>query len=158
MTKVHDNDIVFEGQSGIGKMNFQFIGDYCVSDNEPFDGVKVSTGETLTITVKAGRHNSSRCASFFSSAVNGNQSHMMHSRGGDNKPKELNFAVKGTLKINDKEYDVVLGQGHHGNNNNWHIASFKLTADKDGKSGNLGAFRITQSDDSYTFKVYPVEA
>ncbi|CAG9297059.1 hypothetical protein [Celerinatantimonas diazotrophica] len=147
MTTVHDNEFLFEAQTSDIEISFTYGNDYIVSDGQPFDGVTTkSANNELTITVKAGRHGTSRCADWFNSSVDGVYSRMIHTLGGDNKPKELNFAIKGVLVINGTSFNICLGQGHHDSNNNWHLASDKMTADENAKNGTLGEYRLSQSD------------
>lgn len=143
MTKVHNNEIQFEAQSSDLEVSFAYNDEYIVSDGQPFDGVTCkSEGEMLTITIKAGRHGTSRCADWFTSFVNGENSRMIHTSGGDNKPDNLNFAIKGTLTINDNDFEICLGQGSI---KNWHLASDDITADENAKNGDIGDYRLSQS-------------
>ncbi|MFM2486596.1 hypothetical protein [Celerinatantimonas yamalensis] len=147
MTKVHDNEFLFEAQPSDLAISFTYGNDYIVSDGQPFDGVTTkSVSDVLTITIKAGRHGTSRCADWFNSSVDGDYSRMIHTGGGDNKPHDLNFAIKGVLDINGTSFNICLGQGHQGSKNNWHLASDKLTADENAKNGTLGEYRLSQSD------------
>lgn len=147
MTTVHDNEFLFEAQTSDLTISFTYGNDYIVSDGQPFDGVTTkSVNELLTITVKAGRQGTSRCADWFNSSVDGAYSRMIHTLGGDNKPKHLNFAIKGELVINGTSFNICLGQGHHDSRNNWHLASDKMTADENAKNGTLGEYRLSKSD------------
>lgn len=156
MTTEHNNEFQFQAQTSDIKLNFVYANDYIVSDGQPFSGVKTSSaGDTLTITIKAGRHGTARCADWFDSFVSGQYSRMIHTLGGDNKPDKLNFAIKGTLTIDGEEFSICLGQGHHDSNNNWHLASNSITADENAKNGTIGTkthYRLSQSG-TYKFIV-----
>ena len=154
----HNNLVRFEGDSSISNISFE-LDDHIVSKGEPFDGIHWDHDEQqqdkenhLTIDVKAGRHNSEDCGSFYRNSVGDETARMMHTLGGSGDPDKLNFAFTGTLYIDDDSYDVCIGQGHHGAYDNWHLASFSLNAAKNHKSGTLGNYKLEPSG-SHTFKV-----
>jgi len=147
---VHNNEFDFNAQAGINSISFIYSGDYCISDGQDFDKVTSSGGK---ITVTAGRHGSDKCADWYSASVDGSTAYMIHTLGGDHKPDKLNFAIKGTLEINGDGFEICLGQGHHDSHNNWHLASYQLTADSNGKNGTLdNKYRLSQ-DGTHSFKV-----
>ncbi|CAM1372049.1 hypothetical protein [Tenacibaculum xiamenense] len=156
----HQNIVVIEGDSSLKSLKFE-LDDHKVTKNQPFDGIHAEDNadnpNTLKIDVKAGRKGSSSCAGFYKDFVDGKTNNMMHTRGGNVKPDKLNFAFTGVLSIEYgngvvNSYNICLGQGHHGTENNWHFASEDLESAKNHKSGDLGDFHIS-CDGSYTFKV-----
>ena len=151
----HTNKVKFIGDSSIDKISFE-LDDHIVTEDQPFDGIHADLindkSNELEIDVKAGRKGSKDCAKFFNNSVGNSNDYMMHTDGGSSKPDELNFAFTGTLIINDQAFEISLGQGHHYNENNWHLASYELKPTSHHKSGNLGDFHISTSG-SYTFHV-----
>ncbi|MBL4703439.1 MAG: hypothetical protein JKY54_02900 [Flavobacteriales bacterium] len=69
--------------------------------------------------------------------MNGKSENMIHTANGSNVPSKLNFAVIGTLTINDDEFEVCLGQGHYDTTNNWHLCSTSIEAKENNKGGML---------------------
>lgn len=151
----HENKVNLLGDSTISRITFE-LDNHIVTEGQPFDGIDVQlvndNENQLCIDVKAGRHGSDACASFYTSFVNGESKHMMHTRGGSNVPSKLNFAFTGTLYIDEYKFEVCLGQGKRNSYNNWHLASTNLTGSSNNKSGNLGPFHITTAD-SENFKI-----
>ncbi|AOT08402.1 hypothetical protein [Pseudoalteromonas luteoviolacea] len=121
MTKVHDNNFTFNLE-GLSSVSFE-VKDYNITQGQPFDGV---TCDGRTLTVKAGRHNSSEVADWFKARINIGGIAKTYS---SHSPSSLNFAVTGTLTLNMKNGvtytfdDFVLGQGHFASSNNWWIGS-----------------------------------
>lgn len=145
----HENKVNFYGYKDITSIRFE-LEDYIVTQNASFDGIhwNVVNNNSLLIDVKAERIGSKSCADFYKDFVGeDNVYNMMHSRGGDVKPHELNFAFTGTLYIDDKSYQVCIGQGHHETEYNWHLSSPSLESNNDHKKGILGKeFEITTKD------------
>lgn len=137
MTTEHDNEFDFNASTNVNSISFKFNGDYIVTDGQPYGGVSSDGGK---IVVKAGRKGSEKCAKWFKDYVASNYENMIHTVGGDNLPDKLNFAIKGILTIDGESYEICLGQGHRSSTgeNNWHIASKSIMADKDAKNGALG--------------------
>ncbi len=147
----HENNVYFKGDGSITSIGFE-LEDHIVSKKQPFDGItwKAINDNKLKIDVKAGRHKTEPCANFYKNFVNNNKKNMMHSRGGDAAPKELNFAFTGVLTINGKPFNVCIGQGRTSDHNNWHLASPDLSASDDNKKGKLGGeFQISTVDSQY---------
>jgi len=138
MATEHDNEFDLNPKTNINKVSFKFNGEYVITDGQPFGGV--SSDEKGKIIIKAGRKGSEKCAKWFNDFVASNYANMIHTCGGDNIPKELNFAVKGTLTIDGDNFEVCIGQGHRSSTgeNNWHFASKSVVADSDAKNGTLG--------------------
>lgn len=154
-TKEHNNQIVFEGESGVTSIKFAYGNQYSITSGEPWGGVETTSyknGAKLVIDVGAGRKKGSAPATFFNDTVDSNSNKMFHSRGGKNVVSKMHFAFKGRLTINDEPFDVCLGQGEDGWYNNWHIASPSCVSSGSGTSGQLGRFLITPKD-SYHFRV-----
>jgi hypothetical protein len=158
-TKSHNNKLIFECGSGIESMSFIYGNQYSITDGQPWGEVesafsynKKEKRNELKIDVGAGRKASKKPATFYNSFVNSNTNQMIRTRGGDNVPKELNFAFNGILKINGESFNVCIGQGHYKTHNNWHIASDSLSSSSPFLQGNLGKYQL-KSDGSYGFKV-----
>ncbi|KZN50817.1 hypothetical protein [Pseudoalteromonas luteoviolacea] len=121
MTTLHDNKFTFNLE-GLSSVSF-VVEDYEVTDGQPYEGV---TCDGRTLTVKAGRHNSSEVADWFKERINIGGIAKTYS---SHSPSSLNFAVTGTLSFNMKNgvtytfENFVLGQGHFLSNNNWWIGS-----------------------------------
>jgi hypothetical protein len=158
-TKTHNNKFIFECDKSIESMSFVFGNQYAITDGQPWGEVessfyydKKNKRNELKIDVGAGRKASKKPAQFYNSIVNSNTNKMIHTRGGDNVPKELNFAFNGILKINNDSFNVCIGQGHHGSYNNWHIASDNMNSISPFQQGDLGNYHLT-NDGSYGYKV-----
>jgi hypothetical protein len=151
----HNNIVEFIGDSSIKKIAFE-LDEFVHTKGQPYHGVHwdiIDNKENqLKIDAKAGRKNSKNCADFFNDSVGNSNDYMMHTDGGSSKPSELNFAFTGILYIDDQEFEISLGQGHHGAYNNWFLASFDMKPTKHHKSGDLGKFHIS-TDGSNKFKV-----
>lgn len=151
----HNNYVKFKGNSSIDSISFE-LDEYIVTKDQPFDGIhpELESGNAnkLDIDVKAGRKGSSDCADFYKDFVGNDSKYMMHTRGGNVHPSKLNFAFTGTLYINNIAFEVCIGQGHDGSYNNWHLCSKDMDSSSNHKSGDLGAFHLSQ-DGSNTFEV-----
>lgn len=143
MTTEHDNEFDFNASTNVTSISFRFNGEYIITDGQPWGGVSSDGGK---IVVKAGRKGSEECAKWFKDYVASDYENMIHTSGGDNLPDKLNFAIKGTLTIDGQNYEICLGQGHRSSTseNNWHLASKSIVADKDAKNGTLG-IRLLQN-------------
>ena len=158
MATAHDNECYFKYETGIS-VGFTYVDNtenYRITKGQPFNGVKVtkdSSKSECIIDIDAGRKKKDDpAAKWYRNSVGGNENHMIHTQGGEHSPSELNFAIKGTLKINDDSYEVCLGQGHN-KHNNWHLASDSLSSDANGKNGDFeNKYRIEQ-DGTYSFKI-----
>lgn len=141
MSGMHDNVLSFTSPTQ-SKISFIYR-DHRITDGQEWGGVAVNGGN---IIIKAGRHKSVEPAVWFNSIVEKNYKHMIHTVGGENIPEELNFAVLGTLTIDDISFEVCIGQGSRDSTdeNNWHIASRSLWADSDAKNGMIG-IKVMQS-------------
>jgi hypothetical protein len=154
-TKEHNNNFTFEGDHSIKSISFDYGDLYTITKGQPWGEVTTSnshSGSTLKIDIGAGRKESTSNASWYNATVNSNHNQMFHTRGGDNVPSELNFAIKGVLTINNVPFNVCLGQGASGSYNNWHLASESASATHPHKDGFLGNFKLSQSGSS-EFKV-----
>jgi hypothetical protein len=125
----HDNYANFPGATSV---NFN-VTMHSITSGQPYEGVRFS-GSTLDI--KAGRKGSAGPVADFSTGVTlanaiGLETEWPHIT---QLPKELNFMIKGTLSFTfssgNTHYceDMRLGQGHHGTDNNWWIASKHCTS------------------------------
>lgn len=151
--EAHENVINFEAGRNINSVEF-VAEDHVITADQPWGGVTCAhIDKTTRVGIVAGRHASKECAQWFSSYVDNKYDDMIHTMGGDNIPNQLNFAVKGRLSINGDSYEVCIGQGHHDDNNNWHIASTEILADGDAKNGTLGNKYRLEQDGTHGFKV-----
>lgn len=158
------SDVIFEGGQGINKINFTPDGNYCITGGKPLStNVDPNDAQKIKVTVTADRNGSDECVDSFRRAFGGDKVNTIHTRGGDARPKDLNFWISGTLTINGNvksTYSVVLAQGHAPTYNNWFMGSRSISADNDNKSGTLmlagddknPKYRITTSG-SNTFKL-----
>ncbi|MCF2908431.1 hypothetical protein L1285_08855 [Pseudoalteromonas sp. DL2-H2.2] len=146
--KEHKNNFYFKGSSGIESINFYYGNVNSVTPGQPW-GEITSTQEnhnkTVKIVVDSGRKADKANAKWFNETVNSDGNKMFHTRGGDNVPSKLNFAIKGILEINGEQFNVCLGQGTSGTYNNWHLASEDITSPHPHKAGDIGDFHLTQS-------------
>lgn len=156
LPKGHNNIVSFTGDSTIKTLTFDLT-EEIVSSGGNYYGVAYShqNGNTneLSIDFEVESDESQACADWFNESVGNKEAHMIHTEHGDNMPKVLYFAFKGVLTINGDSFHITLGQGEYVfAGRNWHLASIELDADKNGKNGNLGKYRLEQ-DGSNTFKV-----
>ncbi len=153
----HENEFVFESNNGL-KVDFKYNNDNIITHGQDFNGVttKDTTSKTkCTVTVKAGRKGSSRCADWYKQSVNNNKNHMIHTGSGEHSPSNLNFAIKGILTIDTDSYEVCLGQGHNKNSqNNWHLASIEISSDSNGKQGDISNKYTLKQDGQHTIQIY----
>lgn len=107
-------------------VSFAYNGNYSVTAGQPFSTVTGCTtsgsnngSTTCTMTVNAGRSNSTPVAQWFTEQA---PSAWCTINCGGSQPSELNFAVAGTLTINGTSYPVAIGQGSFAaGSNNWWI-------------------------------------
>ncbi|WP_158729660.1 MULTISPECIES: hypothetical protein [unclassified Flavobacterium] len=154
-TKTHNNNIIFAGDKTIKSISFVYGDLYTITPGQPWGEVETTSshnGSTLKIDIGAGRKDNPENAKWFNDVVSSVNEKMFHTRGGDNVPKELNFAIKGLLTINGDKFNVCIGQGSSGDYNNWHIASENASSKHPYKDGYIGKYYFS-SDDSDEFKV-----
>ena len=154
---MHDNEFKFTGDSTITSLDFSGDGQYSITDGKSWGGTTVTGSGTrnLMVTAVADRKKSSAPADWYSQQVDSALTMMIHTKGGDPRPKELNFAFTGTLTINGTAFNICLGQGSYDDTNNWHMCSFEMKADSNNKNGSLTngpAYRLEQSG-THEFKV-----
>ncbi|MCF6442273.1 hypothetical protein L1077_22875 [Pseudoalteromonas luteoviolacea] len=131
---------------------------YCYANDSPhnnFSGVFVTPSENeLTIDIKAKRHKTAKPACWYKESVDFEVAKMIHTKGGSAEPKELNFAIKGSLIINNEVFEICLGQGSYsGSVNNWHLCSMSIDADSNSKSGMLGGKYYLSQSGSNSFDI-----
>ena len=146
--KEHANVFKFVGESGIDSIKFHYGDVNSITPGEPWGDVTSEShngGKTVEIKVDAGRKADKANAKWFNDTVNGQSSKMFHTRGGDNVPSELNFAIQGILEINKQRFNVCLGQGTSGTYNNWHLASEDIHSPHPHKGGDMGNYHFTQN-------------
>lgn len=124
MTTLHNNEFVFNIE-GLSEISFTEK-DHKITQGQPYQGVSC---KGTTLTVKAGRHNSSDVAKWFLN--NTKDGGVIAKTFNDEQPEALNFAVRGTLVLHIKGMaytldDFVVGQGHFETNNNWWIGSKQM--------------------------------
>ncbi len=117
----HDNWVFLEPDADNVQLAYEEI-DHSITSGQPWGGVTTGTQDGIWgIDVKAGRHASSSVASWFRSHASVATCANFPS-GCPDWPSELNFAIRGTIKINGSEYPITIGQGSVGGvHNNWWI-------------------------------------
>lgn len=141
------NKLIFQNAKSVN-LDFKPL-DHIVSKGQPWGGISFNED---TITIKAGRHGSDECASYFKNFINSNNDYAIHTCGGETLPEKLNFAVKGKLIIESDEFDVCIAQGHRSSGaNNWWIASPALI-ETDSKNKGLLKVEISAIG-NYTFSL-----
>jgi hypothetical protein len=114
----HDNWVVFIPMDGSPTLSFTLTG-HVITSGQPWSGVVTgSQGGSWALDAKAGRHNSSGCASWFHNRCS-NADCCNWPSGCNPWPDELNFAFTGTLTIDGTAYNITIGQGSDGIHNNW---------------------------------------
>lgn len=120
MPTIRDNEVELK-LAGIKITSFE-VQQHSISSGQPYGGVSVVSPDKLNI--KAGRHGSSQVANDFKSWAG--QGVVIGCQKDDTYPRDLNFAVYGTLTFehDGKTYqikDLILAQGHNnaGRNNWW---------------------------------------
>lgn len=111
--------------AGINIKSFE-VKEHSITDNQPYSGVSVSSSDTLNI--KAGRHASDKVAIWFKEKLASGV--VVGCDKSDTYPKELNFALYGTLTFESAGKihtinDILLAQGH-GDRNNWWLGGPKM--------------------------------
>jgi len=141
--KIHDNNFWFDSNATVV---IQFAVNHTViTGGQPYGGVFTDGNK---ITVKAGRHGSSEPAAEFNNGIS-LLNMVATEKILDAEPKDLNFAVFGTLSISFDGGDALIcdefriGQGHYLFTNNWWLGSKNMLwdggdlvytcADKNGK-------------------------
>jgi hypothetical protein len=125
---IHDNNVYFD--SNVSVTATFSLDRFAISDGQPFKGVTFS-GSSLD--VHAGRHGTVGPASEF--IVDLTLLNMVASTHIiATEPKELNFAIFGTLNITlgSEFYSLPgfrIGQGHYSTTNNWWLAASYCTND-----------------------------
>ncbi|KAB1158385.1 hypothetical protein F7018_09415 [Tenacibaculum aiptasiae] len=133
----NDFKFVYNADIALTKLDFK-AKKHSIGDEKNWGDISVKTNNnTLTITIKADRHGDEKPAKFYKNFVGENTQHMIHTARGSNSPSKLNFAVEGTLYINQDEFEVCLGQGHYSSTNNWHLCSKSIEAKSDNKGGEI---------------------
>lgn len=131
-TSEHDNIAVFAAKAygGVGYVGFLVSfnkNDYNVTGGQPWSWIKASNSNnntTVTLDFPAGRHNSSGPAQWFSNSVNPKSAinaTFPSQNPGSVLPKNLNFAFRGVLVIDQNKYTIIVGQGStfDGHNSWW---------------------------------------
>lgn len=139
MSTIRTNDLYLY-MPGLDNVTFA-VDEYRVSKGEKFvteNGklkvdVKLEDGVTgkWKFTVEAGRHKTEEVAQWFGGKIGFNEKNKdkkcIAETEHDKFPEELNFAFSGVLSFEkdgvDLHLPIVIGQGSHGNTNNWWIGS-----------------------------------
>ena len=105
--------------------NFGFAWRYSITQGQPYEGAFTRRNN---LDVRAGRHASEEVVHDFNADITGDNALGIYAS--DSLPKELNFAVFGTLSviINGARRvcaDMRIAQGHKATLNNWWIAGTK---------------------------------
>ena len=151
---------IYTADIALTKLDFK-AKNHSIGSDKNWENISVKTNnDTLTITIKADRDGNTKPAVFYKNFVNDDTQHMIHTASGSNKPDKLNFAVKGTLYINQNEFEVCLGQGHYSSTNNWHLCSKNIQAKDNNKGGEIISPNTKLEDQfylepsgNYTFKI-----
>lgn len=133
MGKNHPNNVSFyfgqDSAKGPKAMSYQNL-DFCITDGQPKPGpvtTHMDGPRQFVINVSAGRHGADKCASVVKDYIGSQEGKIIHTGGGNILPSKLNFAFKGILNIESDagtdSIEVWIGQGHHGSEDNWFIAS-----------------------------------
>ena len=127
-TSTHDNWVQLVPWADNVQLSFE-LADYSITSGQPWGGVSTGTQDnTWGIDVKAGRKGSGSVADWFKSHASAAWCANFPSNCPD-WPSELNFAMTGTIKINDDSYPITIGQGSTGLHNNWWIGGPGWTLD-----------------------------
>lgn len=133
-TYEHDNTLTFDFGSGVKSLQLSNIGPLHLTPNQPFGGITdKTTKNTLSVTIKAGRHDSKGVATWFNSnlttdATSNTMGYNDHSESIVRHPPELNFAFSATLTINGTAYPIVIGQGDGSfPENPWYVGGINWT-------------------------------
>ncbi|GEL74888.1 hypothetical protein [Myxococcus virescens] len=113
--KEHSNTLTFRGMK-----DAQFsLQSYSITSGQPFDGVRSQGGATLSVL--AGRKHSKPVGDWYNAQPAGAK---LHTHTELSAPDELNFAIRGTLTLDDGNgpivcENVVIAQGCWGSVNYW---------------------------------------
>ncbi len=134
----HSNELTF---TGLTDADFQ-LQSHSITSGQPFNGVSRLGGGT--ISVNAGRKHSKPVGDWFNAQASGAK---LPTHTELSAPDELNFAIQGTLILNDGNGPIscpnfVIAQGNWGSVNYWWIsAPGMIETDSDvqylGKAGTL---------------------
>ncbi|MCY4177801.1 MAG: hypothetical protein OXD32_04810, partial [Endozoicomonadaceae bacterium] len=126
-----NNNIYFHVYSNNDGNKVKFITDrHCITKQQPYktpDGSQLPfNSDTLTddktnsrITIRAGRHSSKKTVKCLSENMLSGENFTNHFTF-RHVPGKLNFAVQGTLIINQVAFEqIILAQGLSGSRNNW---------------------------------------
>ena len=106
--------------------------------------------QVFTITLKAGRHGTSKVASKFNDIAGGHKHKYAPSGGGKGNPKDLNFffALSVEFKIAKETVTetIYLGQGHYLTTNNWWMMGESVD-----NEGSKPALKIKRGTITYKF-------
>jgi hypothetical protein len=142
---MHDNDVYFS-VNGLKGFNFTQTG-YSITKGQPYGGVtsKMDSQGRGQLVVKAGRKSSTSVAAWFKQQAGTGQTLVCNTTG--TYPKDLNFAVEGTLvmQVGDQTVtcdNIIIAQGHYGvgslGPNNWWMAGPAM------KGAHIGPTGVTE--------------
>lgn len=123
-SSVDDNKVYLISTTGL-VTGFSYNNDLQVSPGQVQTGVTWDTSDlsNITIDVQASRGGSTDVANWFNGALGGTPLHMYTNPilfAGDQMPSELNLAFSIQLQMQgNQNYQIYLGQGNAGTNNNW---------------------------------------
>lgn len=173
-TTTHDNIVTFSRVTGdsVSYVGFEASfnkDDYNVTAGQPWNWVAVSNSSgnfTVTLNLRAGRHNSNGPAVWFRNSIPTKLILLATwPASGDvhTMPANLNFAFRGILDIDKNKYPIIVGEGSSGIHNDWWVGGAEngwtvkyvglavpLLVTPDGKYG------ISTEDD--TFNSFRIEA
>ena len=120
--------------SGMSNLKFDVHG-YSYTSGQPWEGISSITcsSGSCVLTVKAGRHGSTRVANWFKAVVDDGSAIACDSDA--DWPNELNFGFRGTMSFDYRGNtyvgkEIAIAQGHHTARNNWWIGGPKMSSEK----------------------------
>jgi hypothetical protein len=125
---------------------------HSITSGQPYGGAygRVLSGlYSAEVIVKAGRKGSSGPVEWFKTQIGDGA--VIGSRSSKSLPKDLNFAVEGTMTIRTGDRNVIcdgiiVAQGHHGAFNDWWLGGpYMKAVDLSGKSATTQTCRIDGS-------------
>lgn len=151
---IRDNIVNFVRYVSLSNVTYSANGGYDITAGQPWGGISISESDgSCSINARAGRKGSTDPAQWFKDRASVAMS-ASGSWGG--WPQNLNFAFNGTLTIDSKSYQLVVGQGHDGAHNNWWIGGVGYTSDTESLITPDKKYCITQYDTDFNgFYVQP---
>ena len=135
---MRDNDVYF-GVNGLKAFKFVQTG-HSITSGQPYGGASATMDKEGRgqLIVKAGRKASTSVAAWFKQHAGAGQTLVCNTTG--TYPKDLNFAVEGTMimQVGDKTVtcdNIIVAQGNYLTSNNWWMAGPAMKGAHIGPSG-----------------------